>query len=181
MAKDCKTCSFESNCDDASRDMFGCAIRDRQRYLRFKDAETVCVDCIHQEFCPGKASITPGEACAGRAVKMASVIINDDYSLLDVVLSDARNQAASGKGKERHAVDGEPFERQQICEIGRRLRGNVAAGPLFQAVKKVYESGRLEGEAGVAELLGAINYISAAVILRREDAGKRLDAQDGRR
>ena len=69
----------------------------------------------------------------------------------------------------RHALDGERFEDQQICEIGRRLKGNPAAGPLFQAVKKVYESGRLGGEAGVRELLGAVNYISAGIILMRED------------
>jgi hypothetical protein len=35
-------------------------------------------------------------------------------------------------------------------------------------VKKVYESQRLGGERGVAELLGALNYIAAAVIVMRE-------------
>ena len=39
---------------------------------------------------------------------------------------------------------------------------------MFQAVKKIYESVRLPGEAGVRELLGAINYIAAEIIVRRE-------------
>lgn len=93
-----------------------------------------------------------------------------DYASLIDVLRDALDQASNGKGKERHAVAGEPFEDQQICEISRRLKGGVAGGPLFQAVKKIYESQRLGGEAGVRELLGAINYIGAAIIVMREDA-----------
>lgn len=94
----------------------------------------------------------------------------DPYQTLETILAEAHHQASKGKGKDRHALDGERFEDQQICEIGRRLKGNPAAGPLFQAVKKVYESGRLGGEAGVRELLGSINYIVAGVILLREDA-----------
>ena len=86
------------------------------------------------------------------------------YSSLKKVLDEALLQASEGKGKERHASDGEAFEDQPICEIARRLDG----GPLYQVVKKVYESVRLPGEAGVRELLGAINYIAAEIILRRE-------------
>lgn len=80
------------------------------------------------------------------------------------VLEEALKQASEGKGKERHASDGEYFEDQPICEIARRLGG----GDLFQAVKKIYESVRLPKEAAVRELLGAIIYIAAEVILRRE-------------
>jgi hypothetical protein len=97
---------------------------------------------------------------------------NAPYQTLENILAEAHHQASQGKGKDRHAIDGERFEDQQICEIGRRLKGNPAAGPLFQAVKKVYESGRLGGEAGVRELLGAVNYISAGIILLREDGDK---------
>ena len=97
----------------------------------------------------------------------------DPYQALETILAEAHSQASKGKGKDRHALDGERFEDQQICEIGRRLKGNPAAGPLFQAVKKVYESGRLGGEAGVRELLGSINYIVAGVILLREDEAER--------
>jgi hypothetical protein len=87
-----------------------------------------------------------------------------EYRSLHGVLQEALEQASEGKGKERHATDGEAFENQPICEIARRLDG----GPLYQAVKKIYESKRLPGEAGVRELLGAINYIGAEIILRRE-------------
>lgn len=87
------------------------------------------------------------------------------YTELDRVLTASYQQAAAGKGKERHATEHEPFERQQICEIGRRLIGNKAAGPLFQAVKKIYESGRLPRDRAIAELYGAINYAAAAILI----------------
>jgi len=87
----------------------------------------------------------------------------DNYKSLQNILQEAYLQAAEGKGKERHA-NGEPFEEQLICQIG-RLGLNFCLG---QAVKKIVESGRLEGERGVKELLGAINYISAEIITRRE-------------
>lgn len=91
----------------------------------------------------------------------------DPYSSLRGVLEGAYDQACAGKGKERHAYsDEEPFENQLICEMGRRLGG--ARGPLYQAVKKIYESDRLDTQAAVRELYGAINYIAAAIILRQE-------------
>lgn len=86
------------------------------------------------------------------------------YKSLSDILDEALLQASEGKGKERHASEGEAFEDQPICEIARRLGG----GDLFQAVKKIYESVRLPGEAGVRELLGAINYIAAEIIVKRE-------------
>jgi len=93
-----------------------------------------------------------------------------EYASLWRVLSEAADQAAGGKGKERHAKDAEPFEDQKICEITRR----VGIGyPLGQAIKKAVESTRL-GDRGPDELLGAINYLAAAVIVMREeiDVGK---------
>ena len=89
------------------------------------------------------------------------------YSLLEV-FEEAYKQASEGKGKDRHASEGEAFEDQPICEMARRLGHG---GPLYQAVKKIYESQGLEGERGVSELLGAINYIAAAIIVRREGGG----------
>lgn len=97
---------------------------------------------------------------------------HDAYRSLREVLDMALEQASNGKGRERHATDGEPFEKQQILEIGRRLRGNPAAFNLGQAVKKIYESGRLPTERAVAELCGAINYIAAGILLLRETAAK---------
>jgi len=87
------------------------------------------------------------------------------YESLVQVYQDAVIQASKGKGRERHASEGEAYEDQIICEVARR----VGLGyPLGQAVKKVYESQRLGGERGVAELLGALNYVAAAVIVMRE-------------
>ena len=100
---------------------------------------------------------------------MTNRAIPTGYEHLDRVLTDAFRQAASGKGKERHALGAEPFEKQQICEIGRRLQGNKAAGPLFQAVKKIYESGRLPTGRAIAELYGAINYAAAAILILEAD------------
>jgi hypothetical protein len=98
----------------------------------------------------------------------AGIEIPDGYQRLGKVLSDAMAQAARGKGKERHAGVNENFEDQQIVEIARRLGSED--GPLFQAVKKIYESKRLSREAAKAELLGAINYLAAAIIVREEAA-----------
>lgn len=91
------------------------------------------------------------------------------YASLRMVLDDAFSQAAVGKGRERHA-NGEAFEDQIICEVTRRLGSGY---PLGQAVKKIYESQRLGGERGVAELLGCINYVAAAIIVMRESNGER--------
>lgn len=90
------------------------------------------------------------------------------YASLYSVLKDALHQAAAGKGKERHAND-DPFERQSICEITRKHGLAFATG---QAAKKLEESHRLlqlrGAEAAINEILGAINYAAAAVIVLRE-------------
>lgn len=95
-----------------------------------------------------------------------TVELNPKYDSLYKVLLSAYNQAASGKGKERHQLNNEEyFENQKICEIARRLSTDYNLG---QAVKKIYESKRLEGDRGIAELYGAINYIAAAIIVLDE-------------
>jgi hypothetical protein len=90
------------------------------------------------------------------------------YRLLASVLNDALNQAQSGKGKERHAC-GEPFEQQEICHNTRAVGFGY---PLGQARKKAREAKRLfetrGKEAAIAECLGAINYLAAAVIVMGE-------------
>ncbi len=88
-----------------------------------------------------------------------------NYDALWTVLMESWEQAAFGKGKERHA-SGELFTEQPICQISREVGIGFALG---QAQKKIIESQRLDTEAGVRELLGAINYIAAAVIVRREN------------
>jgi hypothetical protein len=94
------------------------------------------------------------------------------YEKLADVLERAYNQAASGKGKERHA-SGEPFH-EQVMQIGARKFGTGAL--LFQAFKKSEESQRLPRDRAVAELLGAINYLAGAVIaLEQEATGFKVD------
>lgn len=90
------------------------------------------------------------------------------YESLQRELDEALRQASSGKGKERHADD-EPFERQKIVTVGRWLKGNPAASVLFQAVKKILKSSRLEPKAALRELAGAINYTAAGMIIIREE------------
>lgn len=92
------------------------------------------------------------------------------YEGLASVLQRALTQASMGKGSQRHARGGEAFERQVICEGARRFgTGSL----LFQAYKKAEESQRLDDERAVAELLGAINYLAAAVIVLEEQAAVR--------
>ncbi len=97
--------------------------------------------------------------------------VQPHYESLHRVLMKALSQAQDGKGKERHATEGEPFEDQLICTINRRLESTHFS--LGQAVKKIYESARLPNERAVAELLGAIVYIaSATLILEEKKNGK---------
>lgn len=91
--------------------------------------------------------------------------LDQDYVELKRVLKEAYNQAASGKGKERHACD-KPFVNQPILEIARMVGDGYLLG---QAMKKTQESQRLPTtQAKVKELLGAINYLAAAVIYHQE-------------
>jgi hypothetical protein len=85
-----------------------------------------------------------------------------DYTKLASVLKAAYDQAARGKGKERHASDGQPFELQPMSAINQVL-GSID-GFLYQAAKKAQEARRLPYGRAQAELLGAINYLAGAVI-----------------
>lgn len=87
------------------------------------------------------------------------------HAKLESVLARAYLQSAEGKGKERHSF-GEAFEDQKICQINRWL--GSPDGALFQGIKKAVEAKRLPRDRAVAELLGAINYLAAAVILIEE-------------
>jgi hypothetical protein len=91
----------------------------------------------------------------------------EGYEYLAHVLGRAFDQAAIGKGHQRHA-NGEPFH-EQVMQDGARRFGTGAL--LFQAYKKAEESQRLPHERAVAELLGSIVYLAGAVIsLERENA-----------
>ena len=92
----------------------------------------------------------------------------NDYAALRAILDEAYEQASAGKGLERHA-NGRPFDRQPILEIGRMMGVGFQLG---QAAKKSQEATgmirRGNRDAAVRELLGAINYIAAAVIQVKE-------------
>jgi len=93
------------------------------------------------------------------------------YDVLRSVLEDAVLQASEGKGKERHACVGEAFEDQQIVQLAEWM--GSAQFDIGQACKKAIESTRMEPAAARRELLGAINYLAAAVIvLDRVEARK---------
>ena len=85
--------------------------------------------------------------------------VNGYESLADV-LERAFDQAATGKGAERHAVS-KPFDQQPMQELISLYGVGFALG---QAAKKSQESQRLPAGRDVAELLGAINYLAGAVI-----------------
>lgn len=127
------------------------------------DEESDCREC-ELEFCTVSKSLY---------IKNGDTIIpmfyvheetRKNYQVLIEILMEAFNQAAYGKGKERHASDN-PYDEQPCCSIARK----VGIGfPLGQAMKKIEESVRLETKHGIAELLGAINYIAAAIVVLRE-------------
>jgi hypothetical protein len=90
--------------------------------------------------------------------------VKDGYFPLFDVLRDALDQAQSGKGEERHG-NGLPFTEQPALTITR----TVGLGfPLGQAMKKIQESQRMDLDAAKLELLGAINYLAAAILFLQE-------------
>ena len=117
------------------------------------------------------------EKDAERYRKAADALLNkkDSYSELKRVLEMAYNQAAEGKGKERHA-NGEKFEDQPIMTIA---KGHGLGYQTGQAAKKLQEAHtllKLRGKhAAIQEILGAINYAAAAVLLieQMEDEGEK--------
>ena len=83
------------------------------------------------------------------------------YESLAAVLQRAYDQAASGKGAERHACS-RPFTEQPMQSISDLLGSHT--GLLYQAMKKIQESERMDIDAAIRELLGAINYVAGAII-----------------
>ena len=93
-----------------------------------------------------------------------NITVREGYYELFSVLRDALDQAQSGKGSERHG-NGQPFTEQPILTITRAVGRGF---PLGQAMKKIQESQRMEDDAAKRELLGAINYLAAAVLFLDE-------------
>ena len=91
----------------------------------------------------------------------------NDYDSLQSVLDAAFEQAATGKGKERHAR-GNPFEKQHMQTISQLL--GTDRGMAFQAIKKLTEGLDMKDSgAKERELLGAINYIAGIVVYLRQE------------
>ena len=88
------------------------------------------------------------------------------YAGLRNVLDRAFDQAASGKGADRHA-NGLPFDQQPMQTIS-QLVGS-SDGLRYQAIKKIQEAGRMDKDAAIRELLGAINYIAGTIIYMESD------------
>lgn len=81
------------------------------------------------------------------------------YEKLADPLRRAYEQAALGKGKDRHAND-KPFHEQPIAT---GIQHFGIGGGLFQAFKKMEEAQRLPIDAAVKELLGGIVYLCAVI------------------
>lgn len=88
------------------------------------------------------------------------VYVLQGYESLIGVLEAALDQAQIGKGSERHA-DGKAFDDQPMQALI-NLHGLGFA--LGQAGKKAQEAQRMDSDAAIRELLGAINYLAGAVI-----------------
>jgi hypothetical protein len=81
------------------------------------------------------------------------------YKELERILLDAYNQAAKGKGYERHGEDNR-WDEQIICKIPQVVGTGFNEG---QAIKKIIESHRLPKDMRIKELLGAIVYVASAI------------------
>jgi hypothetical protein len=133
------------------------------RVVRFEDGGMVVVQLAskipgaHDHFKLGALELIPPQPRSESGVVLDAA----GYESLARVLARAYQQAAHGKGAERHAQDGEPFDAQVMQDMARRFGVGSLLG---QAFKKSEESQRLPQGAAIRELLGAINYLAGAVI-----------------
>lgn len=88
------------------------------------------------------------------------------YESLEIVLYEAYQQAATGKGAARHGR-GAAFDAQPTQTISALL--GTDGGLAFQAMKKINEGMRLDPAAKKKELLGAINYIASIIIFMNKE------------
>lgn len=103
--------------------------------------------------------------------------IEKGYEKLVAVFQAAHDQAAHGKGKERHA-NGLPFHEQRMQSISKTLAS--ADGMAYQVVKKMTEGLQFDdNKRREKELLGAINYLAGIVIYFREASDSKDTKEDG--
>lgn len=126
-----------------------------------EDGSGLCDGCYRRR----ATGLTPEDkcpACGSAGFSLGGNAANP-YQSLVLVLGDAIKQASQGKGTERHNPNGERFEDQQIVQLCEWMGSNHF--DIGQACKKAIESTGMETAAARRELLGAINYLAAAVIV----------------
>lgn len=98
-------------------------------------------------------------------MKQSDFKVVPGYEMLAQVLQDAHDQAAIGKGDERHA-NGLPFHEQRMQQIANGYDSPL--GMAFQVEKKMREGLQFDDhERRERELLGAINYLAGIAIFYR--------------
>jgi len=114
---------------------------------------------------------SPIEAMAAQGTQSAPTQVVG-YEELERILKLAYNQAASGKGKQRHskqAIGFRPWHEQPILQIARMVG---TGGHAYQVQKKVQEAVTMQGNGNFAgakaEVLGAIVYAAAMYKLLEE-------------
>ena len=117
----------------------------------------------HNPFLDGGTCPDCGEGTCEHAAPdndWVKVTVRNGYNDLFIVLQQALWQAQDGKGSERHG-NGLSFTEQPALTITRAVGRGF---PLGQAMKKIQESQRMDDDAAKRELLGAINYLAAAIL-----------------
>lgn len=84
------------------------------------------------------------------------------YERLEAVYRDAVEQAAKGKGRDRHVRHGEPFHEQRMIKIAELLGDPRVLA--YQVIKKIAEGLDLPPAARRHELLGSLNYLAGLVL-----------------
>lgn len=134
-----------------------------EHYKR-KTACSICKDRTSSEEALLKKGLQDLEQLVNENHRGVQVVTG--YEPLAAVLKEALDQAQYGKGKKCHAKNGRPFLEQPIMVGGRECG---PGGLAFQARKKILEALNCEDDdRAIEDLLGAINYTAAMVLLRRE-------------
>lgn len=132
-----------------------------------------CAECRYEKNAQtarslDKAATPQLQRGAGADFAKALTGKNHPYHALATVLLSAYEQAAMGKGKERHAQE-RPFTEQPMQTISDLVGDHN--GLAYQAIKKIQESQRLPHDRAIAELRGAIVYTAGNVIYREKNHG----------
>jgi len=106
--------------------------------------------------------------------KLHWIVAVDGYDELFDILAAAYDQAARGKGVERHG-NGLPFIQQPIMKLTEVFGTGF---PLGQAAKKLEESTGMTFGPDCKELLGAIVYTCAGIIGLEKEAAKNVEEDE---